>query len=135
METSKIVQRSFAAALILTIGIFFLSPLSVPPAVHAQTSTIWTEDFEGTFQNGTNGWSVGDQNTAGTAAYWNDVSTSFGNRAPHSGSKKAYAAGTGCCSASAPSYRAEMIAYMTHSVDLTNMNTATLTLYHMLAVS
>ncbi|NWG09936.1 MAG: hypothetical protein HXX80_06520, partial [Nitrososphaerales archaeon] len=58
-------------------------------------NTIFTEDFEGGFGNGINGWSVGDDEPSGTTAYWNDVNSAFGGEGTHSGSWKAYCAGTG----------------------------------------
>lgn len=54
----------------------------------AQT-TILSEGFEGNFPSD-NGWSVGDANSSGTPAYWDDRDSAFGGEGTRSGSWKGY---------------------------------------------
>ena len=103
--------------------------LAVQSVAPAQT-TIFTEDFEGAFP-GYNEWSVGDANTNGTTAYWDDVNSSFGDEGTHAGSGKGYCAGVGYSgSTSSPSYRDYMLAYMDVDIDLSGYSSATLTFYY-----
>ncbi|MCX6924782.1 MAG: hypothetical protein NT154_16440, partial [Verrucomicrobia bacterium] len=89
----------------------------------AQT-TILSEGFEGTFPGI---WLVGDDNAAGTPAYWKDVNASFGGEATHSGSWKGYCAGFGYAGDAAnPTYQNSMAAYMQTTLDLRGYVSATL---------
>ncbi|MGQ9718372.1 MAG: hypothetical protein ACUVWK_00740 [Nitrososphaerales archaeon] len=94
-------------------------------------TTIFTEDFEGSFGNGINGWSVGDDNPSGTTAYWNDVNSAFGGEGTYSGSWKAYCAGSGYGgTSSSPTYQNYMDAYMTRTVNLIGYDDAYVSFYY-----
>jgi len=56
------------------------------------TVTVLSEGFEGSFPGS---WSVGDANSSGTPAYWDDVDSAFGGEGTHSGSWKGYCADIG----------------------------------------
>ena len=93
----------------------------------AQT-TILTEGFEGAFPGS---WSVGDSNPSGTTAYWDDVGWDFGGEGAHGGSWKGYCAGIGYGgTASSPTYRDYMTAYMSHSINLSGYSSAQLTFWY-----
>lgn len=93
-------------------------------------TTILSETFEDSFPS-TNSWRVGDSNSAGTTAYWDDVNSSFGGEGTHGGSRKGYVAGSGYSgTSSAPRYQDNMLAYMRRSVDLRGMASATLTFWY-----
>ena len=95
----------------------------------AQT-VILSETFEGFFPAG-NGWSVGDANASGVAAYWDDVDSAFGGEGTYAGSWKGYCAGFGYAGASAnPGYRDHMRAYMSKSINLSSYSTATLSFWY-----
>lgn len=102
-------------------GADFTLALVPPPS-----TTILTETFEGAFPED-NGWSVGDSNASGTDAYWNDVHTTFGTGGAHGGSWKGYCAGVGYAgAATAPTYQNYMDAYMSKTLNLCGLSTATL---------
>jgi clostripain len=91
--------------------------------------TLLSEGFEGSFPSD-NGWSVGDANSSGTAAYWDDVSSSFGGEGTHSGLWKGYCAGVGYAgTSSSPTYQNYMAAYMSKSIDLSGFGSATLSFW------
>jgi hypothetical protein len=92
--------RRFAAC----VASIFVVCWTLPAAVLAQV-TIFSEDFEGSFPS-LNGWSVGDSNSSGTIAYWDDVNSSFGGEGTHGGSSKGYCAGFGYAgSSTSPTYQ------------------------------
>jgi hypothetical protein len=92
--------------------------------------TLLSEGFEGSFP-ADNGWSVSDANSAGTAAYWNDVSSSFGGEGTHGGSWKGYCAGSGYAgSSTSPTYQNSMNASMSKSVNLGGLSSASLTFWY-----
>ncbi len=75
-------------------------------------------------------WSVGDANPAGTRAHWSVVGRTFGNEAPHSGTRKLYCAGVGRAgTVASPKYRDEMEAYLQRTVDLTGYSNAILSFW------
>jgi hypothetical protein len=116
MKTKTLV--SLSAVLVLAGS---LAPVS------AQT-TILSESFEGAFPGTT--WTVGDDNPAGTPAYWKDVFATFGGEDPHTGAWKGYCAGIGYGGDEAnPNYQDYMAAYMQTTLDLRNVNSATLTFW------
>ena len=94
------------------------------------TVTLLSEGFEGSFPSD-NGWSVGDSNSNGTTAYWDDVSSSFGGEGTHGGSWKGYCAGVGYGgTSSTPTYRDSMNAYMSRSINLANLSSANLSFWY-----
>lgn len=126
---SKVYLLGLSLLLILT-----LTSIDVQD-VEAADIVIFEEDFEDGFPRGANDWSVGDDNSSGTRAYWGDVNSSFGGEATAHGSYKAYAAAdpsssSYCGSTTNPSYRQYMSSYMNHDVDLTKMNTARVSFYY-----
>ncbi len=79
-------------------------------------STLLFEGFEGTFPGS---WSVGDENTNGSPAYWGKVAAAFGGGTPRSGNWKGYCAGIGYAgTTNAPRYTNYMTAYMSRTVNL-----------------
>jgi hypothetical protein len=87
------------------------------------------EGFESAFP-GAN-WVVGDDNTAGPAAYWGAVSSSFGTVTAHTGTGKGYCAGVGYAGSNkSPSYTNNMTAYMRHDLDLRSWCAATLSFWY-----
>ena len=89
---------------------------------------IFTEGFEGAFPGP---WTVADNNPQGTNAFWNDVNSSFGGEATHSGGWKGYCAGVGHGgSTNNPTYQPNMDALMTRSVDLGDYSSATLEFWY-----
>lgn len=94
------------------------------------SATILSEGFERGFP-AYNGWSVGDANPLSAPTYWNDVSRAFGGDGVHSGLYKGYCAGTGNAGNFAmPSYRNNMEAYMSKSIDLSELSSATLSFWY-----
>jgi len=88
--------------------------------------TLLSENFEGAFPSG-NGWSVGDANSAGTSAYWDDVNSSFGGEGTHGGSWKGYCAGVGKAGTdTSPTYQNSTSAYMSKSINLAGLSSASL---------
>jgi hypothetical protein len=105
-----------------------LFALSLLPAT-AQT-TILNEDFEGSFPSD-NGWSVGDSNGSGTAAYWDDKDSAFGGEGTHGGSWKGYCAGVGFAgTATSPTYQNSMTAYMSKAINLAGYRSANLSCWY-----
>lgn len=93
-------------------------------------TTLLSETFEGSFP-AANGWSVGDSNTSGTLAYWDDVDSAFGGEGTHSGSWKGYCAGFGFAgTASTPIYQSSMTSYMSKTIDLRGYSSATLSCWY-----
>lgn len=102
-----------------------LALLALPPTGPCAETTILSEDFEGVFPSG--GWTVGDLNTNGVVAYWDDVDAAFGGTGTHGGNWKGYCAGFGYGGGpAAPTYRNAMSAFMAHPLDLTGAAGATL---------
>ena len=94
--------------------------------LRAQT-TILSEGFEGDFPGA---WSVGDGNSAGSPAYWEDVNAVFGGEGTHTGGWKGYCAGIGYSGDTAnPSYQNDMAAYMSRTINLVGYVSATLTFW------
>ncbi|MCP8314073.1 MAG: pre-peptidase C-terminal domain-containing protein [archaeon] len=94
---------------------------------------IFKEDFEEGFGDGINGWSVWDDNPAGTDAYWDDVDSDFGGEDTYSGNYKGYCAGFGYSgTSSSPSYRLNMDASMSRTLDLTDYDAAEVHFHHKL---
>jgi hypothetical protein len=78
-----------------------------------------------------NGWLAGDGNWVGKAAYWKDVGASFGGEGTHGGSYKGYCAGVGNAGTSAnPKYRDSMGAFMTRTIDLSGLSSASLSFWY-----
>ena len=96
----------------------------------AQT-LIFREDFEGNFPED-GGWIVGDQNSDGDPAFWDDVGLpTFGSPPPHGSAWVGYCAGVGHGgTASQPSYQSYMAAFMSKRLDLRGYGGATLTFWH-----
>lgn len=127
---------------IMILGVFLSTFTSKIPIAHASDSNkplsatvvLFEEDFEGSFGNGTNGWTVEDLDSYGTTAYWNDVDSSFGGEGTAHGSKKAYAAANSssayCGSTTNPSYPMYMESSMSRTIDLSQMNTAQLSFWY-----
>ncbi|MBN2508248.1 MAG: HYR domain-containing protein [Verrucomicrobia bacterium] len=96
--------------------------------VCAQTVML-SEGFEGAFPG--TAWTVGDGNSSGGLAYWDDVNADFGGEGVHSGGWKGYCAGIGYRGSSAsPTYPTNMAASMTRTVDLSGYVGARLTFWH-----
>src|SRR5215203_3830016 len=93
--------------------------LSLAGSARAQT-LLFSEGFEGAFPGVS--WLVGDDNTNGASATWDDVPAAFGGEATHSGLWKGYCAGSlyafGATNAN-PTYTNSMAAYMQRTIDLT----------------
>jgi hypothetical protein len=118
--------------LILFISLFVLMRINHNASAET-TAIIFSETFEGTFQNGYNGWTIGDSSSSGTTAYWDDVDSSFGGESTQEGNWKAYCAGYGYGgTSSAPVYQANMDAYMRRTVNLSGYTSASLTFYYKL---
>ena len=95
--------------------------------VRAQT-IIFSEGFERGFPGA---WSVGDDHTTGSPAYWLDVDADFGGEGTHAGSRKGDRAGIGHAGDSAnPTYQNDMSAYLSWTIDLSSHSSATLTFWH-----
>ena len=93
-------------------------------------TVVLSETFEGSFP-ADNGWSVGDGNTSGTTAYWDDVDSAFGDEGVHGGSWKGYCADIGNAgSYSSPVYRDSMSAYMSKSINLSGLQSAELRFWY-----
>ena len=110
-------------------GVFglFIWAWAATLGLQAQT-TILSEGFEGDFPGA---WSVGDANSSGTPAYWDDVRDDFGGEGARSGSWKGYCAGVGYAGNSAnPSYLNSMSAYMSRNINLSGYSSATLTFWY-----
>ncbi len=91
-----------------------------------------TNFFEG-FESGLTNWVVGDGNPNDTPAYWGIVNSSFGGEGTHSGSFKAYCAGTGYAgTAASPAYRDSMTAYLARTINLGGYTNATLSFWYKL---
>src|SRR6188768_2522274 len=108
--------RTFHFTLVLFFAVVVW--LSLAGSARAQT-VLFFEGFEGAFPSAP--WVVGDENTNGTSATWNDVSTAFGGETTHSGTWKGYCAGSlyaqGATIAN-PTYTNSMAAYMERTIDL-----------------
>ena len=100
------------------LAILILTVLGLGWWCNARADTLLFEGFEGNFPLD-NGWSVGDSNSAGTSAFWNDVSAPFGTAGAHAGNRKGYCAGIGFAgAAAAPLYQTNMDAYLRRTLDL-----------------
>lgn len=87
--------------------------------------------FSDSFENGLNGWLVGDNDIDGTPSYWGIVNATFGGEGVRTGSFKAYCAATGFSgSSTAPNYRPSMAAFLLREVDLTGYTNATLSFWY-----
>jgi hypothetical protein len=92
--------------------------------------TILSEGFEHGAP-AANGWAAGDANWLGKAAYWKNVGSSFGGEGVHSGAAKGYCAGAGYAgTSSSPQYRDFMNAYMSKSVNLAGLSSASLSFWY-----
>jgi hypothetical protein len=109
--------RTFHFTLVLFCAVVVC--LGLAGSARAQT-VLFLEGFEGSFPSAP--WVVGDDNTNGTNATWNDVNIAFGGETTHSGGWKGYCAGSlyaqGATIAN-PTYTNSMAAYMERSIDLT----------------
>jgi subtilisin family serine protease len=96
--------------------------------VRGQT-TIFSETFEGIFPDAS--WSVGDANSSGVPAFWDDVDlTFFGSPSPRT-RWAGYCAGTGHAGTEfAPLYRSSMSARMQRTVNLAGFTSAELTFWY-----
>jgi len=98
-------------------------------ALHALGQTvILREDFEGVFPGD---WIVGDANSDGDDAYWDDVDLrSFGSP-PVRTTWAGYCAGTGYAgTAFDPEYQDDMLGIMAKTIELRGYSSATLTFWH-----
>jgi len=97
------------------------------PKLSAQ-NTIFSE----TFENGLNGWLVGDNNIDGPPAYWGIVNLTFGGEGQFTpgGSFKAYCAAVGYVGTTSPNYQLDMSASMERTLDLTGRTNATLKFWY-----
>lgn len=104
--------------------------LLVAPKVEAQTTnTIFSDGFE----NGLNGWLVGDNNIDGTPCYWGIVNATFGGESTHGGTNKAYCAATGYSgTVVAANYQPNMSAYLLRTLDLSGYTNATLRFWYLI---
>jgi hypothetical protein len=90
-------------------------------------ATIFSDGFE----NGLNGWQVGDNNPAGPPAYWGIVDSAFGGQGTHGGTNKLYCAANGYTgTAVSPLYVGGMGAFAMRSLDLSAYTNATLSFWH-----
>lgn len=107
----------------LLVSIVLLSALHAP----CQT-VILREDFEGVFPGD---WIVGDANSDGDDAYWDDVDLrSFGSP-PVRTTWAGYCAGTGYAGTGFdPEYQDDMLGIMSKTIDLRGYSSATLTFWH-----
>ena len=111
---------TWAMSVVVVAGVLFAG-------ASLSATTILSETFEGNFPTD-NGWSVGDANSGGTTAYWDDVDSSFGGEGTHGGSWKGYCAGVGYGgTTTSPLHQNSMTAYMSKSINLSGYSTATLT--------
>ena len=91
---------------------------------------VLTEGFEGSFPTD-NSWQVGDSNSDGTEAYWDDVNAAFGGEGTHSGSRKGYVAATGHAGTDThPTYQNFMTAFMQTTIDLSTYSSAELSFWY-----
>ena len=89
---------------------------------------VYSEGFESGFDPR---WSFGDSDNTGIPAYWGVVNSSFGGRGTHSGSFKTYCAAVGFGgSTSSPTYQNSQSAFLSRTLVLTNLSTATLRFWH-----
>jgi len=80
------------------------------------------------------GWTAGDRDRAGVAAYWDAVSAEFGGVRAHTGAGKAYCAAVGYDgSGRLPAYRDSMAAFLRVVIDLSGYERATLRFWHAIA--
>lgn len=125
-SNTKSLHQPLWSQLVGIVG-FFMWAWAATLALQAQT-TILSEGFEGDFPGA---WSVGDANSSGTPAYWDDVRDDFGGEGARSGSWKGYCAGVGYAGSSAnPSYLNSMSAYMSRNINLSGYSSATLTFWY-----
>lgn len=95
-------------------------------AAHAQ-NVIFSDSFE----NGLNGWLIGDNNIDGPPCYFGIVNATFGGEGARTGSFKAYCAATGYVgSTTSPNYQNDMSGYMVRTLDLTGYTNATLSFWY-----
>ena len=91
--------------------------------------TIFTEGFEGSFPT-SGGWTTGDDDPYGPAAFWNSVDDTFGGEGAHSGSRKAYCSGTGYGGTIAnPTYQSDMASFMARPINLGGLTAASLSFW------
>jgi hypothetical protein len=104
--------------------------LTIALATKASAQTVIFSDG---FENGLNGWLVGDNNIDGTPCYWGIVNSAFGGEGTHGGTNKIYCAAVGYTgTVTAPLYRPDMGAYLLRTLDLTGYTNATLSFWHKL---
>jgi hypothetical protein len=109
-------------------GLFVIFIIVFNHATSAEAATVLSEGFEGAFPGS---WSVGDANSRGTAAYWDDVDSAFGGEGTHGGSWKGYVADNGNAgNSTSPAYQNSMSAYMKRNIDLTGSSSATLSFWY-----
>ncbi len=105
--------------------------LALAPNARAQTTLLF-EGFEGAFP-GANLWSVGDSNAASGLVYWDDVYTTFGSVAAHTGGWKGYCAGVGFVNTpSGPLYTNYMAAYMSKALSFSGYTGANLSFWYVI---
>jgi hypothetical protein len=105
---------------------WLLAVLALSPHLGAQI-VVLSEDFEGTFPGG---WTVADDDPFGTSAYWGAADSAFGGEGAHSGTRKAYCAGSGFGGTTAnPVYQSDMTASMSRSINLGGFSAVTLTFW------
>jgi len=128
---------SHVMARIVTLLLIALLLLPVLPTNYAKanssTVTIFSEDFEGVFEDGHNGWSLGNDRCYQhqcSEERWGKVTSSFGGEGTHSGNWKAYCAAEGYeGTSSAPTCPPSTRPYMKISVDLSDYSEATLSFW------
>ena len=92
-------------------------------------TTLWTEDFEGTFPGIL--WTANDANTTNGLVFWDEVNSTFGTITSHGGSRKGYCAGAGFIGpTTAPRYTNNMQAFMSRSVNLAGFTGANLRFWY-----
>ena len=112
------------------LAILILVVLCLGGGRSARADTLLFEGFEGNFPTD-HGWSVGDSNPAGTSAFWDDVSASFGTAGAHAGNRKGYCAGIGFAgTASAPLYQASMDAFLRRTLALRSYCNSSLSFWY-----
>jgi len=109
------------------MAIFSVLLLASPQGQAQTPNTIFSDGFE----NGLNGWLVGDNNIDGTPCYWGIVGPTFGGEGVHGGNFKAYCGATGYVgSTTSPNYQPDMSAYLLRTLDLTGYTNATLSFWY-----
>ncbi len=110
----------FLCVMLAVLALCFTTP------VRAVTTNFF-EGFEASLTN----WVMGDANPSGVAAYWGRVDSAFGQEGTHSGNFKGYCAAIGYSgTATTPSYRSNMFAYLARTVSLVGQTNATLSFWY-----